>query len=97
MPSKKVKRFDDGGVVGNSNYPFGQGQVSSAAPQTSTGMGNNSPLVQVNTPTAQTEETPQAFGSLPMATPVQMKKGGKVTARRGDGIAQRGKTRGRMV
>lgn len=90
MARKRVKRFDDGGVVGNSNYPFGQGQTSSATP--STGLGNNSPLVQVNTPTAQTEETTDA------SKPFGMKKGGKVTvSRRGDGIAQRGKTRGRMV
>jgi hypothetical protein len=89
MASKRVKRFDDGGVVGNSNYPFGQGQTSSAAP--STGLGNTSPLVQVNTPAAQTEETTDS------SKPFGMKKGGKVTARRGDGIAQRGKTRGRMV
>ncbi len=92
MTSKRVKRFDDGGVVANSNYPFGQGQLSSAAPQTSTGLGNNSPLVQVNASGAGATETPAA------TQPFGMKKGGKVTtASRGDGIAQRGKTRGRMV
>jgi hypothetical protein len=94
MASKRVKRFDDGGVVANSNYPFGQGQVSSAPAPTSTGLGNNSPLVQVNSAAA---ETPQVFENPATEAPVQMKKGGKVTARRGDGIAQRGKTRGRMV
>jgi hypothetical protein len=96
MTAKKTKRFDDGGVVANSNYPFGQGQVSAPAPlPPSSGLGNNSPLVQVNAgaaDAAQMEQNPAT------ATPVQMKKGGKVTAsRRGDGIAQRGKTRGRMV
>ena len=91
MAGKRAKRFDDGGVVGNSNYPFGQGQTSSA-PAASTGLGNMSPLVQVNTPGVQTEEPTES------AKPFGMKKGGKVTAaRRGDGIAQRGKTRGRMV
>jgi hypothetical protein len=93
MATKKAKRFDEGGMVANSNYPFGQGQVSAAPAPTSTGLGNNSPLVQVNAAdAAQIEQNPAT------ATPVQMKKGGKVTAtRRGDGIAQRGKTRGRMV
>ena len=96
MATKRAKRFDDGGVVANSNYPFGQGQMSApAAPTPSVGLGNNSPLVQVNAgaaDAAQMEQNPAT------ATPVQMKKGGKVTAsRRGDGIAQRGKTRGRMV
>jgi hypothetical protein len=91
MTSKRVKRFDDGGVVANSNYPFGQGQTSSAAPQTSTGLGNNSPLVQVTTPGAQAEETTDS------SKPFGMKKGGKVTAHRGDGIAQRGRTKGRFV
>jgi hypothetical protein len=96
MATKRAKRFDDGGVVSNSNYPFGQGQVSApAADPYSGGLGNTSPLVQVNAgaaDTAQMEQNPAT------ATPVQMKKGGKVTAtRRGDGIAQRGKTRGRMV
>lgn len=95
MTAKKAKRFDDGGVVANSNYPFGQGQMSSASASspTFTGLGNNSPLVQVNAgaaDAAQMEQNPAT------ATPVQIKKGGKVTARRGDGIAQRGKTRGRM-
>jgi len=96
MATKKVKRFDDGGVVANYNYPFGQSQASAApAPaSTSTGLGNNSPLVQVNSTAA---ETPQVFENPATAAPIQMKKGGKVTARRGDGIAQRGKTRGRMV
>ena len=92
---KKTKRFDDGGMVGNSNYPFGQGQAAGASAPTSTGLGNTSPLVQVNAgaaDTAQMEQNPAT------ATPVQMKKGGKVTAsRRGDGIAQRGRTKGRFV
>ena len=92
--SKRVKRFDDGGVVANSNYPFGQGQVSSAPAPVSTGLGNNSPLVQVTTGAADTAQVAE----MPATTdPVQMKKGGKVTARRGDGIAQRGRTKGRFV
>jgi hypothetical protein len=97
MAGKRTKRFDEGGVVGNTNYPFGQGQVASAAPSTSTGLGNNSPLVQVNTPVSETAAVPVA--TVPdTSKPFGMKKGGKVNSfRRGDGIAQRGKTRGRMI
>ena len=92
---KKTKRFDDGGMVGNSNYPFGQGQASAAPAPTGAGLGNTSPLVQVNAGAADATQVDQNPAT---ATPVQMKKGGRVTAsRRGDGIAQRGKTRGRMV
>ena len=94
MASKKAKRFDDGGVVANYNYPFGQSQASAAPAPTSTGLGNNSPLVQVNAGAADATQTAQNPAT---ATPVQMKKGGKVTARRGDGIAQRGRTKGRFV
>lgn len=92
MITKKKKRYNEGGVTSNTNYPFGQGQMS-AAP-TTTGLGNNSPLVQVNAGAADLSQTEQNPATT---TPVQMKKGGKVTAHRGDGIAQRGKTRGRMV
>jgi hypothetical protein len=101
MAKKKTKRFDDGGVVANSNYPFGQGQVPSSSGSSSSGLGNNSPLVQVNsgaTDTSQVLATPAATSAATSATtPVQMKKGGAVSApSRGDGIAQRGKTKGRM-
>jgi hypothetical protein len=92
MATKRAKRFDDGGVVGNANYPFGQSQASAAPAPTSTGLGNTSPLVQVTTPGAQAEETAS------MVKPFGMKKGGKViSSRRGDGIAQRGRTKGRFV
>jgi hypothetical protein len=97
MAGKRARRYDEGGVIGNLNYPFGQGQASSAAPQTSTGLGNNSPLVEVNSTAA---ETPQAFENPATASPIQMKKGGAVKSRkssRGDGIAQRGRTKGRFV
>jgi hypothetical protein len=94
MAKKKTKRFDTGGMVANSNYPFGQGQTPSSLGSSHSGLGNNSPLVQVNAgaaDTAQVMETPAT------TAPVQMKKGGAVSApSRGDGIAQRGKTKGRM-
>lgn len=93
-PSVKKFRYNDGGVVANSNYPFGQGQVSAAPAPTSTGLGNNSPLVQVNASGAEATETSAA------SQPFGMKKGGAVKSRtttRGDGIAQRGRTKGRFV
>jgi hypothetical protein len=93
MATKKTKRFDDGGVVSNSNYPFGQGQIpSSSGSSSSSGLGNNSPLVQVNAGAA---DAAQAMVTPTTTAPIQMKKGGSVSAR-ADGIAQRGKTKGRM-
>jgi hypothetical protein len=87
----KLKKYQDGGFVGNGNYPFGQGQTSTSMGDTSSGgLGNASPLVQVNAGAADAAST-QPFG---------MKKGGTVKAvksHRGDGIAQRGRTKGRFV
>lgn len=94
MATKRAKRFDDGGMVSNANYPFGQGQSTVASAPTDTGLGNNSPLVQVTTPGAEATETPAS------TQPFGMKKGGTVKAsksHRGDGIAQRGRTKGRFV
>ena len=92
------KRYQDGGIVGNANYPFGQGQTPTAPAETSAGgLGNNSPLVQVNAGAADAAQTAEAPAST---QPFGMKKGGKVKAPksyRGDGIAQRGRTKGRFV
>jgi len=91
---KKVKRYEEGGVVGNSNYPFGQSQAASTTPAPSIGLGNTSPLVQVNTPGAAVADQSQT------GMPFGMKKGGAVkssASSRGDGCAMRGKTKGRMV
>jgi len=85
----KTKRYEDGGVVGNSNYPFGQSQSASSAPA-SIGLGNTSPLVQVNTPGVDMTESAEA------AKPFGMKNGGMTASKRADGIAQRGKTRGKI-
>lgn len=60
------KRYQDGGVVGNTNYPFGQGQTS-AAPL-STEMAK-SPAVEINTAGSESAELSRPFG---------LKKGGKV-------------------
>ena len=96
------KRYADGGVIGNANYPFGQGQTNSVA-SSDTGLGNSAPLVQVNNP-------PPAPQPLSDTEPTGMRKGGKVKAKkyaaggkvssaskRADGCATKGKTKGRMV
>jgi hypothetical protein len=92
------KKYQDGGLVGNSNYPFGQGQTPATLGDSSSGgLGNTSPLVQVNAGAADAAQVAEA----PTSTqPFGMKKGGAVKAvksRRGDGIAQRGRTKGRFV
>jgi hypothetical protein len=96
--SASRKKYNEGGVVGNSNYPFGQGQMtSSASPSTpaSTGLGNMAPLVQFSTANPEMVETQQ---------PYAMKKGGTVKSKakpkkfaRGGGCEVRGKTKGRFV
>ena len=92
MAGKKAKRFDDGGMVGGSSYPFGQGQAPAAPTSAATGLEGVTPAEQTVPFDAQSDTT-----DVP-AKPFGMKKGGKVsTARRGDGIAQRGKTKGKLV
>jgi len=81
------KRYQDGGVVGNTNYPFGQNQMSSYTPP-APAPAEQGPLVQVNTPDSDSVDLSKPFG---------MKRGGTVKSHRGDGIAQRGKTKGLMV
>lgn len=92
------KKYQDGGIVGNSNYPFGQGQTPSAMPDTTSGgLGNTSPLVQVNAGAADAAQVAEAPAST---QPFGMKKGGAVKAvksHRGDGIAKRGRTKGRFI
>jgi hypothetical protein len=96
------KRYQDGGIIGNSNYPFGQYQGGGSAPSTTpdTGLGNAAPLVQVNT------QQPIQPLSGADSEPTGMRKGGKVKAKKmssggyrkvADGAAKRGKTKGRMV
>ena len=93
MATKKAKKFDEGGVVANSNYPS-RDNSSSSGGFSSSGLGNTTPLVQINTGAT---DSAQVMATPAITTPFQMKKGGSVsTSSRGDGIAQRGKTKGRM-
>lgn len=81
----KKKRYADGGIVANQN------------PQQPT-----YPFQQANTTAASKPEVQQTFNVQPQVNAVQpvgqpkaMRKGGYVKV--ADGIAQRGKTRGRLV
>jgi hypothetical protein len=108
---KRVRRFDAGGRASSGiQSAFDQPRSTSSG----IGLGNNAPLVQVNsgqdTGVGGVQTSPQANGPLNIGQPVQqtqqMRRGGKVKAyasggavkkSRGDGCAQRGKTRGRFV
>jgi len=85
----KAKRFNFGGQVdgaGVGTYPFPSTGQSGPATNTTVNVGGvpATPVDQQN--------------SFVNAAPQAMKKGGKVTvSRRGDGLAQRGKTKGRLV
>ena len=81
----KKKRYADGGIVANQN------------PQQPT-----YPFQQANTSAASKPEVQQTVNVQPQANPAQpmmqtrmMRKGGYVKV--ADGIAQRGKTKGRLV
>lgn len=88
----KKKRYNDGGIAGATQqptYPFGT-NVQAAAPADQSASGVNQTFNMQPQATAQPATPPASF---------TFKKGGKVASasKRGDGIAQRGKTRGRMV
>jgi len=81
----RVKRYDDGGAVSAPMYPF---QPSTISPPGST--------TTVNV-TGASAPMGTSGGNMFDSLAQPMKKGGKVSAsRRADGIAQRGKTKGKM-
>ena len=84
---KRTKRFDDGGMA--SSGPQSAFYQPRTPVGTDTGVGGvaAAPLpgpLNIGQPVQQTQQQPQ-----------QMKKGGAVKSR-GDGCAQRGKTKGKM-
>jgi hypothetical protein len=85
----KVKRYNYGGVTQQPTYPFGTNAESS----------NTSDSDEVGGVNQTFNMQPQATAQPTVSTAPVFKKGGKVVSasKRGDGIAQRGKTRGRMV
>jgi hypothetical protein len=103
--TNKIGRYADGGNVtgGSPNYGFGQANSMQAG-----GLGALRPA-PLSPQQSMLAVSPPAFapGNAMAARPTPFKKGGKVKAkakskkssasRRGDGIASKGKTRGKMV
>jgi hypothetical protein len=100
--AKAMKKYADGGNVASGTPNYGFNQMNPMPGQTmGTNMPNQNPAMGTN---------PPAFNAMgPMASrPTPFKKGGKVKAkaksapakssasRRGDGIAIKGKTKGKM-
>ena len=88
----KKKRYNDGGMTGATQqptYPFGT-NVQATAPTDAQAAGGVNQTFNMQ---------PQATAQPAAPVAPAFKKGGKVVSasKRGDGIAQRGKTRGRMV
>jgi hypothetical protein len=85
----KTKRYNDGGVTQQPTYPFGTNVQATTPTDTQSAGGVNQTF----------NMQPQATAQPAATTAPTFKKGGKVVSasKRGDGIAQRGKTRGRMV
>lgn len=86
----KTKRYNDGGVTQQPTYPFGTNVQPTTTASGTEGMGGVNQTFNMQ---------PQATAQPAASTGTTFKKGGKVASasKRGDGIAQRGKTRGRMV
>jgi hypothetical protein len=83
------KRYNDGGITQQPTYPFGTNVQQSSAPADTQATGGVNQTFNMQ---------PQATAQ-PAAPASTFRKGGKVkssASKRGDGIAQRGKTRGRM-
>ena len=110
---KRMKKFDDGGLASSgpqsafsqqSNpYPSASGGLGNYAPLVQIGATQGQPTTP-NLNLTQPQTQPQAQQPQPMKRggKVRMKancyaKGGVVKSGRGDGCAQRGKTKGRMV
>jgi hypothetical protein len=99
MATKRTKRFDAGGAVENSAGTTYSNGALAGYPFVSSGTTPQAQPVQTTIKVvAENQGQQQPQNSITGSPVTMMKKGGKVTAsRRGDGIAQRGKTRGRMV
>lgn len=104
---KKRKYFSGGGVpttggMYNPNpaqYPFPSNDGGGPLPPSN----NTNTTVNVNGRDVMAEQDESMFGASSEDGPLPMRKGGRVKSKskakksRGDGIAQRGKTRGRFV
>ena len=83
------KRYNDGGITQQPTYPFG----TNAPAATTTSDGSSAGGVNQTF-----NMQPQATAQPSAPTGATFKKGGKVgsASKRADGIAMRGKTRGKM-
>jgi hypothetical protein len=102
----KARKYADGGNVASGSPQYG---FSQANPMQAGGLGALRPAPLTPQQQNMVPVTPPAFapGNAMAARPAPFKKGGKVKAkakpkkssasRRGDGIASKGKTRGKMV
>jgi len=87
----KVKKYADGGMTQQPTYPFYGNQQSAAT--TSPGVNQTVNFDNAQPPSGNPFQ-------LNQPRPQGMKKGGMAkssASRRGDGIAQRGKTKGRVI
>lgn len=89
----KKKRYNDGGTTGATQqptYPFGTNVQPTTTTSGTEGMGGVNQTFNMQ---------PQATAQPAAPAAPAFKKGGKVVSasKRADGIAQRGRTRGRMV
>jgi hypothetical protein len=105
---KRLRRYADGGNVASNPPQYG---FSQSNPMQAGGLGalRPAPLSSQQSLQNTAPVSPPAFapGNAMAARPTPFKKGGKVkakakktkssTSKRADGIAQRGKTRGKMV
>ena len=85
----RVKRYNDGGITQQPTYPFGTNVPATTMTSDGFSMGGVNQTFNMQ---------PQATAQ-PAAPTSVFKKGGKVSGYRStaDGIAKRGKTKGRMV
>ena len=104
---KKRKYFAGGGVPTTGGmynptpvqYPFPSPEGGGIGPPPS----NTTTNVNVNGQDVATDQEENPFGASEESGPLNFRRGGKVKAKakvkksRGDGIAQRGRTRGRFV
>ena len=109
----KKKRYFAGGGVPTTGGMYNTAPVQYPFPSDGGGMGpppsNTNTTVNVNGQEVTSETDDNPFGASEEAGPLNMRKGGRVKAKshskskpkskssRGDGIAQRGRTRGRML
>lgn len=107
----RKKRYSAGGGVPTTGGMYNPAPVQYPFPSDGGGIGpppsdtRNNTTVNVNGQDVTSQEYNNPFGASEESGPLNMRKGGRVKSKskskskssRGDGIAQRGKTRGKFV